>query len=62
MATGEKADIELDPGEYLFGALLKDPFGMSNPVVIEQTVRPGSTYTYRLSFDGNGRPDLHRTL
>ena len=62
IATGETVRITVDPGERLFSALLHDPFGLNNPVVLAQNVRPGGTYVYRLATDQNGTVTFIRSL
>lgn len=53
LATGEKAAFNLPPDEYIFGVSHTDPFNTSGFFSIEQNLKAGKTYHYRVFGDGN---------
>lgn len=50
---GEKIEIRLPPGEYIFGVKPTDPFGSAAVYSIDQQLKQDLVYTYRLLVDGN---------
>lgn len=53
LATGEKATLNLAPDEYIFMVTNVDPFNISGFFSIEQNLKAGKTYHYRIFADGN---------
>jgi len=50
----EFVEITISSGEHTFGVKPTDPFNLSPLVVIDQDVKAGRTYRYRLSNSLNG--------
>ena len=53
LATGEKATFNLLPDEYVFGVTHADLFGQVGFFSIDQKLKAGMTYYYRLFSDGH---------
>lgn len=51
--TGEKIEIDLEPGEYIFGVRPTDAFGTTALYSIDQTLLADKIYHYRILIDGN---------
>lgn len=51
--SGEKVEFILPPGEHIFGAIPTDPFGTHALNTIDQDLKPGRQYFYRIQTDGN---------
>lgn len=49
----EKVEFVLSPGEHIFGVIPTDPFGTSSLNTIDQDLKPGKRYFYRIQTDGN---------
>jgi hypothetical protein len=54
-ATGERWEVKLDPGTYLFGVIPTDLFGAHSEYILDQTLLPGQGYQYRLLSTGAGK-------
>lgn len=52
LAAGEKATFNLPPDEYIFGVSRTDPLRSAGFFSIEQNLKVGKTYHYRVFFDG----------
>lgn len=52
--TAEKVEFSLAKGEHVFGVKPTDPFGLASTFSIDQDLKPGRTYRYRLSHTPNG--------
>lgn len=50
---GEKVEFVLPPGEHIFGVIPTDPFGVHQLNTIDQELKPGRNYFYRIQTDGN---------
>ena len=50
---GEKVEFVISPGEHIFGVLPTDPFGSSSMNSIDQDLKVGRQYFYRIQTDGN---------
>ena len=50
---GEKVEFILPPGEHIFGVLPTDPFGTHSLNTIDQDLKAGKKYFYRIQTDGN---------
>ena len=50
---GEKVEFVLPPGEHIFGVIPTDPFGTHALNTIDQDLKPGKHYFYRIQTDGN---------
>ena len=50
---GEKVEFVLPPGEHIFGVVPTDPFGTNSLNTIDQDMKPGKRYFYRIQTDGN---------
>ena len=50
---GEKVEFILSPGEHIFGVVPTDPFGTHSLNTIDQDLKPGKRYFYRIQTDGN---------
>jgi len=50
---GEKVEFILHPGEHIFGVVPTDPFGTHSLNTIDQDVKSGKQYFYRIQTDGN---------
>lgn len=59
---GEKVEFVLPPGEYIFGVKPTDPFGGYTLNTIDQELKPGKRYFYRIATDGNFRSFVQRFL
>ncbi|MES2400103.1 MAG: hypothetical protein V4573_08970 [Pseudomonadota bacterium] len=60
---GEKVEFLLVPGEYIFGAIPTDPFGTHALNTIDQDIKAGRNYFYRIQTDGNSfRTSIQRYL
>ena len=58
---GEKVEFVLSPGEHIFGVIPTDPFGTTSLNSIDQDLKPGKRYFYRIKTDGNTfRTDVQR--
>lgn len=53
LRAGEKVEIQLIPGEYVFGVRPTDPFGATSLRSIDQNLRPRQKYFYRIFRDAN---------
>lgn len=51
--TGERVSFEIDPGEYVLGFQPTDAFGTMTGYTIDQDIKPGQQYFYRLLMEGN---------
>ncbi len=61
--TGEKIEFILIPGEHIFGVIPTDLFGYHALNTIDQDLKPGKKYFYRLVTDGNSmRTFIQRTI
>jgi hypothetical protein len=49
--TGERLELLLNPGEYVFGVKPTDYFGAYTLYSIDQVLQAGKTYYYRLLID-----------
>lgn len=60
---GEKVEFVLPSGTHLFTVKPTDPFGMASSHTIEQDLKPGKEYFYRIRTDLQiNRPELVRFL
>lgn len=50
---GEKVEFSLPPGEHIFGVIPTDNFGTHALNTIDQDLKAGKRYYYRLQTDGN---------
>ncbi len=50
---GEKVELTLPPGEHIFGVVPTDVFGTNALNSIDQDLKPGRKYYYRIQTDGN---------
>lgn len=50
---GERVEFALPAGEHIFGVIPTDPFGIHQLNTIDQELRPGRDYFYRIQTDGN---------
>lgn len=50
---GEKVEFVLPPGEHIFGVVPTDPFGTHSLNTIDQELKAGKVYFYRIQTDGN---------
>lgn len=50
---GEKVEFFLRPGEHVFGVIPTDPFGTHALNTIDQDLKAGKKYYYRIQTDGN---------
>lgn len=50
---GEKVVFVLAPGEHIFGVIPTDPFGGHALNTIDQDLKAGRSYFYRIQTDGN---------
>lgn len=53
LRAGEKVEIRLIPGEYIFGVVPTDPFGAIALRSIDQNLRPGQKNFYRIFRDAS---------
>lgn len=61
LAVGERFDVHLDPGDYIFGVMPTDPFGSHAMYSIDQTLIADKSYFYRILIDGNSMTSrIHR--
>ena len=51
--SGEKVEFIISPGEHIFGVVPTDPFGSSSIKSIDQDLKLGRQYFYRIQTDGN---------
>lgn len=59
----EKVEFVLPPGEHIFGVIPTDPFGVHALNTIDQELRAGRRYFYRIQTDGNSfRTFIQRSL
>lgn len=62
IAIGERWEVKLDPGNYLFGVKPTDPLGVHAEYVLDQTLLFDQGYQYRLlSTGGQGGFRIQRT-
>lgn len=59
---GEKVELLLAPGEHIFGIVPTDLFGMSAVRSIDQHLRAGERYYYRILTDMNAGSAIQRYL
>lgn len=50
---GEKVEFVLSPGEHIFGVVPTNPFGTYSLNTIDQDLKSGKRYFYRIQTDGN---------
>jgi hypothetical protein len=67
LETGEKLELLLTPGEYVFGVKPTDYFGAYSLYSIDQVLQADKTYYYRLLIDapypgGGALPRVQRFL
>lgn len=53
-STGEMLRIPLPQGDVNLGVHLTDPLHAENVISIDQNLKPGQTYYYRIMVDHNG--------
>lgn len=59
--VGERFDVNLDPGDYIFGVIPTNPFGNHAMYSIDQTLIADKSYFYRILIDGNSMTTrIHR--
>jgi hypothetical protein len=56
----EKVEFILAPGEHIFGVIPTDPFGQYTLHTIDQDLKPGKRYFYRISTDGTPLTTVQR--
>lgn len=61
--TAEKVELTVPKGEHVLGVRPTDPFGLASTFSIDQDLKPGRVYRYRLIHTPNGsrihrEPDL----
>lgn len=61
LEAGEILEITLPSGEHVFGVKPTDPFGLASIFSIDQDIKPGRTYKYRLIHTPNGSR-IHRVI
>lgn len=52
--TAETIEITIQKGEHVFGVKPTDPFGLASAFSIDQDLKPGRVYRYRLSHTPSG--------
>lgn len=52
--TAETVELTVPKGEHIFGVKPTDPFGLASTFSIDQDLKPGRVYRYRLSHTPNG--------
>lgn len=52
--TAETVELTIPKGEHVFGVKPTDPFGLASTFSIDQELKPGRVYHYRLSHTPNG--------
>lgn len=57
---GERLEVNVPVGEHIFGVKPTDPFGLHAGFNIDQTLKAGRTYYYRLLIDNNSGPRIQR--
>lgn len=57
--SGEMLEVDLPSGEHVFGVKPTDPFGLASTFSIDQELKPGRIYRYRLIHTPNGSR-MHR--
>ncbi len=50
---GERVEFVISPGEHIFGVVPTDPFGSTSINSIDQDLKLGRQYFYRIQTDGN---------
>lgn len=56
----EYKEFKVDPGDYLFSAIMSDPLGIRHPATLDTTWRAGTKYSYRIGIDEAGTQKLFR--
>lgn len=63
LRAGEKVEIRLIPGAYIFGVLPTDPFGAISLRSIDQTLQPRQKYFYRIFREAtNSKAEIQRYI
>lgn len=57
---GEKVEFVLAPGEHIFGSIPTDVLGVSTLNTIDQDLKAGRTYYYRIQTDNHFRTEVQR--
>lgn len=57
--TGEALYLSIPPGDYSFGVHLTDPLHAENMFSIDQSIKDGKIYRYRILIDHNGARIVH---
>lgn len=63
LAPGERAEVKLDAGTRIIGVIPTDPFDWHTLLTIDQDLKPGQSYYYRVLFtDTSGAAMLQRFI